>query len=114
RHVNWKPDMIYFDNTNIVRSANYYVQQLFGQNAGDTYLPMTVEPAITDFSISCVRDSKTDDVILKLVNAGTNAVTARIDLTGIGKISAEATQIVLQGAPNGNNSFEHPYDVAPK
>jgi len=114
RHVNWKPDMIYFDNTNIVRSANYYVQQLFGQNAGETYLPMSVEPAITNFSISCVRDSQSHDVILKLVNASTNAVTARIDLASVGKINPAATRIVLQGAPNGNNSFEHPYEIAPK
>ena len=73
-----------------------------------------MEPAITHFAISCVRDSKNDDVILKLVNASTNAVTAQVELAGVGKISPEATRIVLQGAPGGNNSFERPYDIAPK
>lgn len=38
----WNPDLIYFNNTSIVPTTSYYVQQLYGQNAGDTYLPNTV------------------------------------------------------------------------
>jgi alpha-L-arabinofuranosidase len=38
----WHPDLIYFDNSRVVPSVNYYVQQLYGTNAGDTYLPNTV------------------------------------------------------------------------
>ncbi len=38
----WRPDMIYFDNTRISRSTNYYAQQLFSCNSGDKYLPTSV------------------------------------------------------------------------
>lgn len=38
----WNPDLIYFDNTSVAPTVNYYVQQLFGHHAGDTYLPNTV------------------------------------------------------------------------
>ena len=114
KHENWRPDLIYFDHTNIVRSANYFVQQLFAQNAGDIYFPASIEPAIANFGMSCVRDSRSGDIILKLVNASTNAVTARVDLAGIGKISPEATRVVLQGRPGGNNSSERPDEIAPK
>jgi alpha-L-arabinofuranosidase len=38
----WHPDLIRFDNTNVVKTASYYVQQLYGVNAGDVYLPSTL------------------------------------------------------------------------
>ena len=34
----WRPDLIWFDNMNSVRSVNYYVQQLYGHNAGTNVL----------------------------------------------------------------------------
>lgn len=37
-HSQWTPDMIYFDHRTVVKSANYYVQQLFACNKGDVYL----------------------------------------------------------------------------
>ena len=42
-HLQWNPDLIYFDKRTVVRSANYYVQQLFAQNKGDVYLTNSVE-----------------------------------------------------------------------
>ncbi len=42
-HTQWNPDMIYFNKRDVVRTANYYVQQLFAQNKGDVYLPNSVE-----------------------------------------------------------------------
>ncbi len=42
-HTQWNPDLIYFDNTSIMLTANYHVQRLYGINAGDTWLPNTVK-----------------------------------------------------------------------
>jgi alpha-L-arabinofuranosidase/beta-xylosidase len=42
-HTQWNPDLIYFDNTSIMLTANYHVQRLYGLNAGDTWLPNTVK-----------------------------------------------------------------------
>ena len=41
-HTQWNPDMIYFHNTAIMRTANYHVQKMYGNNGGDTWLPNTV------------------------------------------------------------------------
>ncbi len=41
-HMQWRPDMIYFDNVSITPSLNYHVQKLFNLNAGDIYLPTSV------------------------------------------------------------------------
>lgn len=34
----WNPNLIYFSNTQVLRTVNYYVQQLFSLHGGDTYL----------------------------------------------------------------------------
>jgi alpha-L-arabinofuranosidase len=46
----WHPDLIRFDNTRIAKTASYYVQQMYGQNAGDKYLNSTVsyQPGFTE------------------------------------------------------------------
>lgn len=33
-YVNWQPDMIWFDNHEVVKTANYYVQKMFMNNQG--------------------------------------------------------------------------------
>ncbi|MBB6734995.1 alpha-L-arabinofuranosidase [Cohnella sp. CBP 2801] len=39
-YVNWKPDLIWFDNHQAFGTANYYVQQLFMHHQGDRLLPI--------------------------------------------------------------------------
>jgi alpha-L-arabinofuranosidase len=38
----WNPDLIRFDNTRVIKTANYYVQQLYSVHAGDEYLNSSV------------------------------------------------------------------------
>ncbi|MBQ0073037.1 MAG: alpha-L-arabinofuranosidase [Prevotella sp.] len=83
KHTNWNPDLIYFGNTWIRPTANYYVQKLFGQNSGDTYIgsditldytPLTgdrkplIDSMLNRIDKSVVIDSKTGDVIVKIVS----------------------------------------------
>lgn len=42
-HTQWKPDLIYFDHRNVIKTANYYVQQLFARNKGDVSLASEVK-----------------------------------------------------------------------
>jgi alpha-L-arabinofuranosidase len=114
KHTQWRPDMIYFDNTRIMRSANYYVQQMFMQNQGEVYLPTKVESAETNLMVSCVRDSKSGDAILKLVNVSTNSVPVKLNLAALGRIQPSATRIVLAGDPGLVNKFDQPDLIAPK
>ena len=52
QHTQWNPNLIYFDNTTVCPSVNYYVQQLFSLNQGDVYLPTTVS---SDLSVKRQR-----------------------------------------------------------
>jgi Alpha-L-arabinofuranosidase len=98
-HTQWHPDMIYFTGTEVFPTANYYVQKLFGQNSGDTYLTTTVsaqeKPA--KLAASAVRDSKSGDVILKIVNGSDAPVSLSVVLDGLGSNDLQATRTVLTG-----------------
>ncbi|MBM6993146.1 MAG: alpha-N-arabinofuranosidase [Prevotella sp.] len=104
-NTQWNPDLIYFDKTQVYPTINYYVQQLFGQNDGDIYWSNIVKGAET---VSCVQDSKTGDVILKLVNATENKVPVSADLSSFRRLEKRATISVLTGnkdVENGKGQF---------
>ena len=66
-HTQWHPDLIYFTGTELFPTANYYVQQLFGQNSGDMYLTTSLAVAQnpSKLAASAVRDTKSGEVIVK-------------------------------------------------
>lgn len=43
----WHPDMILFNNSTVTKTANYYIQQMYGQHAGDEYINSSVNYAPT-------------------------------------------------------------------
>jgi alpha-N-arabinofuranosidase len=114
-HTQWSPDLIYFTNTAFVPTINYYVQQMFSRNAGDLYLPIQVNnPANAGFAASAVRESRSGDLILKLVNAGAAPESLRIELSGAKDLAANAITTVLSGDPMAVNSFETAQPLLPQ
>ena len=118
-HTQWNPDLIYFTNTTVAPTVNYYVQQLFGQNQGNEYVAGVVKlptgaAADTTLAASCVRDAKTGDVILKLVNAGPAPQSLPIDLSGLKGLGSAATLTVLTGDKDAKNTLASPQTVLPK
>jgi alpha-L-arabinofuranosidase len=112
-HTQWNPDLIYFSNTEITPTINYYVQQLFGANSGDEYLDAEVSED-TGLAISCVRDSKSSEVILKIVNVGNQAKPLTIELAGGETLGDEADCSILSGDPLAVNKFGTKEPLAPK
>lgn len=109
-HTQWKPDLIYFNNTTVKPTVDYYVQQLYGKHGGDEYLPGAVtlsnnEEAVRKrVAVSVVRNTKNKEVILKMVNLLPAAVQSNVDLGGIDMISGKAEKIVLQGPPDSEDA----------
>lgn len=120
-HTSWNPNLVYFSNTKILLTANYYVQQLFSENSGDTYCTGVVSfndsntKSLRDTLVasSCVRNSQTGDVIIKLINADTIMRKAAINISVFGKINASAICTVMKGDPKSKNSFEQPGLIVP-
>ncbi len=73
-HIQWGTDLIFFNNTEVKPTVNYEVQKLFSLNAGDEYIESAVETAIREEAVrrriasSVVRDSRTGDLAVKMVN----------------------------------------------
>ena len=127
-HYSWTPDMIFFNNTEIRPTANYYVQKAFGQNGGDTYvyssinadytpvveakdrngrpLPKRSVKAIENrIDKSVVIDSKTGDVIIKLVSLLPEDVAVNIAL---GKSFPKANMTVLKSGYDAISGMQSP------
>ena len=106
RRLQWEPDLIYFDNTSVFPTINYYVQQLFSLNSGDYYLPTNVcfEQAKA-LAVSCVQESVGGDLIIKLVSRADVPVRAQIDLSGSVSLAPNATCTVLTADPMSENSY---------
>ncbi|HRG24876.1 MAG TPA: alpha-L-arabinofuranosidase C-terminal domain-containing protein [Chitinophagaceae bacterium] len=113
-NTQWKTDMIFFDNTRYYLTPNYHVQKLFSVNKGDRYLNNIIQKEDRDTSIaaSATGDSRTGDIILKLVNTGKDKKTIATDLTGY-KFSSDGVKILLSGTADQQNSFSDPDAVKP-
>jgi alpha-N-arabinofuranosidase len=46
----WTPDLIWVDNLRVLRTPNYYVQQLFSRNRGDVVLPVTTDAPVKEIA----------------------------------------------------------------
>lgn len=103
KHTQWNPDLIYFTNTEVKPTPGYYVQQLYGQNAGTEYVTseLTLDTrspwAKPRVGASVVRDGATGDCIVKLANLN----PAEVDMTlSLGKLVGQMMTVsVLTGAP---------------
>ena len=121
--TNWNPDLIYFDNERPFLTCSYYVQQLFGQSAGQYFYgdcvrfdgdeAGVIQPQVdVHYGQSVILNVKTRKLFVKLVNAGDQAKKANIDLSRFG-LKKTATKTVLTGAPDAENNFEQ-QPVAPQ
>lgn len=103
----WRPDLIYFDNEEIRLTPDYYVQQMYGVNSGNVYLPAEIElkedgsgKRVSDdvwnrFGVSTVIDEKSGDVILKIANMLPVSIAMNLE----GYPSGKATVTRLAGKP---------------
>ena len=127
-YTRWNPDMIYFDNTSITLTAGYQVQKLFGNYAGETYLPSSItvegrDPKVQRrLAASCVGDKATGDLIVKVANllpVGNevtielpNAVGLKAAETLTGNLEAvEVTPVPLKGAELSGNVLRATLDA---
>lgn len=121
KHMQWRPNLIYFDNSRITPSISYYVQQLFSLHAGDHYLAAALDLGAhaADVAVSCVRAGRRGDLILKLVSRAEVPIAATIDLGGMGlggagTLPPAAACITLCGDPLAENEFGARPSVVPQ
>lgn len=106
-HESWNPDLIYFDNSNVILTCSYYVQQMFGTTAGNYYYGdvATIKGGDKYQGTSCVLNTEKRELYIKLVNAVGEAKDASIDLSRF-KIKPKATITTMSGQPEQQNYFD--------
>ena len=107
----WRPDLIGYDALSSFGSPSYYAFQMFSRNLGDEILPVT--PSETPVQGCATRESKTGEIIVKLVNPELTPQSLPIEIKGITTLASKATVITLAGNPEDTNSIGHPKNVVP-
>jgi alpha-N-arabinofuranosidase len=115
----WTPDLIWVNNIQSYGTTDYYVQKLYSTNKGTHVVPALQNgKAITgqdSLYVSAVIDKKTNEVIIKVVNAAGMQQTNTIMLEGIRNVASQGLLTTLQCDDlNTGNSFSQPQNVAPK
>ena len=114
----WKPDLIWFDNLRSVRSANYYVQQLYGMHVGTNVLT-TVENKIplagqNGLFASSALDKNKNEIILKIANTSKEARKVTYRFNGLKPGERKGTQtILISGDMDTENTLEKPEAIVP-
>lgn len=86
----WCPDMIWFDNLRMMKTPNYYIQQLYAQNKGTNTMTLLWpdKKAVTgqeNLYASAVYDKGQNCYIVKVANTSTEAKNVKVTLTGTKK-----------------------------
>jgi alpha-N-arabinofuranosidase len=115
----WTPDLIWVNNLTTIGTPDYYVQQLFSTNRGTRVVPIKLnnESLIGQDSLyaSAALDEQTNELIIKVVNAGSKNSSKSFTLDGLKTSGSKATLISLyHDNLDAVNSFEQPENVAPK
>ena len=113
--TNWNPDLIYFDNERPFLTCSYYVQQMFGQSAGQYYYGkcVSIDNATNLQGQSVVLNTKTRRLYVKLCNASAEPKTAKLNLSRFKSMKPEVTITTLSGQPDEENNYEQ-QPIAPQ
>jgi alpha-L-arabinofuranosidase len=114
----WRPDLIWMDNLTTVRTPNYYVQQLYGQNPGTNVLSLTEggKPVTGQDGLcaSAVYDKSSQKYIVKIVNTGDADQDIVLNFKGIKSLSAGTVTTLHSNRANDVNTIGSKNTVVPK
>lgn len=116
----WRPDMIWYDNTRMFKSVSYYVQQMYACNKGTNVLPLTMngksvagQEGQDGLFASAVVDKKKGEIIVKVANTSDKAQDVTLNLNGL-KGSRSATATTLQSDNmDAENTLDNPNRIRP-
>ncbi len=117
----WRPDLIWFDNTRMFKSVSYYVQQMYATNKGTNSLTLTMDkkpvaglPGQDGLFASAVVDTKENVVIVKVINTSKEAQAIKLNLNGL-KGNHEVSTLSLSCTEmDVENTLDNPTRIVPQ
>lgn len=120
----WRPDMIWFDNLNSVRTVSYYVQQLFATHKGTNVLsltmnkkPVTGAEGQNGLFASAVCDKNKNEIIVKVVNTSGKKQSLSLIFNGLKKKEVLSGARCIKLSSTGmdkDNAIENPLAIIPQ
>ena len=116
----WRPDQIWYDNTQMFKTVSYYVQQMYATNAGTNVLqatmnkkPVANQEGQNGLFASAAYDAKTGEVIIKIANTSKTGQMVQFNLTGMkGDRIADVLTLCHDGMDD-ENSISRPDFITP-
>lgn len=116
----WRPDLVWFDNTEMFKTCSYYVQQMYAKNKGTNVLSLTMnkkpvagQEGQNGLFASAVLDANANTVIVKVINTGKTAQNISLNLVGIKGEKTAKTITLNHNGMDDENSIEAPNKIAP-
>jgi alpha-L-arabinofuranosidase len=117
----WRPDQIWYDQTEMFKSVSYYVQQMYATNAGTNVLSLTMQkkPVANQDGqgglwASAAFDSKTGEVIIKVANTSKQKQAVSFNLQDVKTAGTAQTLTLSHDGMDDENSIEKPEFITPK
>lgn len=116
----WRPDMIWYDNTRMFKTVSYYVQQMYACNKGTNVLPLTMngkavagQEGQDGLFASAVVDKQKCEVIVKVANTSDKTQEVTLNLNGLkGSRSASLTTLQCDNM-DAENTLDNPNKIRP-
>jgi len=117
----WRPDMIWYDNTRLFKTVSYYVQQMYAQNKGTNVLSITMDKkpiagqdGQDGLFASSVLDKNEGTIIIKVVNTSKQSQPVSININGLkGERTAETITLTCSEM-DAENSLDNPDKIVPQ
>lgn len=117
----WRPDLIWFDNTRMFKSVSYYVQQMYAMNKGTHALTMTMDKqpiagqeGQNGLFASSVIDKNEGTVIIKIINTSKTDQPVSVNLKGM-KGEKDVELLTLTSTEmDADNTLDNPEKIVPQ
>ncbi|MGN0220795.1 MAG: alpha-L-arabinofuranosidase C-terminal domain-containing protein [Prevotella sp.] len=116
----WRPDLIWFDNTRMFKTVSYYVQQMYSTHKGTHVLSLTMDgkpvagqEGQNGLFASAVTDKNKGEVIVKVINTSKQEQPIQLNLQGMkGELQASTLTLSHSGMDD-ENTLEQPEKIVP-
>ena len=125
----WRPDQIWYDQTQMFKSVSYYVQQLYATNKGWVVLQLTMpmqkgkktvnvpvagQDGQNGLFASAAFDKDAGEVIVKVANTSKQVQPIRLNLKGLTGVTTVQTISLSHAGMDDENSIQRPELITPQ
>ena len=114
----WRPDLVWFDNLDVVKTSNYYVQQLYSLNSDGNVIPATMDgkpvagkDGQSRLYATALRDG--DVIIVKMTNLSEFSQEVALRFPGAEEVEGLEVTSIHSDNPMEENTIGSPDAVIP-